>query len=627
MARNVVDGWTVPGFTHVQELGGGASANRVMLALDDLTQTKVAIKYLDPRLDGDEAFLSRLRGFARSLSQLEDPNVVDFYELVESPEGTAIVMERVDGFGLRRLIATQGSTGPLAALAILSGTLLGLAAAHSKGIVHGSLRPAEILLDDDGNCRLVDFGLAPLGTEARTAPAYTAPELWGGGTPTSARTDLYAATAIFYECLTGTPPYGGRNQAAIGKAHRDAPIPLEAVPDALRGLVAQGLAKDPAERPASAADFLGAVEDAAVDAYGPSWLAQGRGRLIELTEDTAQRPEPAKPKASKAKAPKPAKAPQPARNHAPPPPPQAPVQPRPQAQAQAPAQARSAPGRAQPGPPPAPSPAASSSSTPKRGRGKAIAAAVVAVLVIAGGTAGAALFLGGNDDPAPTTPASNGTPTPAIPQEPANPAAAALAARVDQATTRTPGASFVYRRSGCCGGAASAKGMLQLMPGGTPSYNMTISGKGDTRRATRAMLVGETAYIMADKRWSQTPIDAQSPGYPGLIAHARWGSTVANVTALLRTSDSFKKAGDIYRGTSPVDGLTQVPAVGALYAQLAQATGAERVSFALKVDRVGRPVQLWFKVQGMDKANAQTVSATYSGWGRKVNVTPPATPR
>ncbi|MFI0352416.1 protein kinase [Actinomadura sp. 9N407] len=600
MARIVVDGWTVPGFTHVQELGGGSTPNRVLLALDDLTQTKVAIKYLDPRLDVDEAFLSRLRGIARSLSQLEDPNVVDFYELVESPEGTAIVMERVDGFGLRRLIATQGSTGPLAALAILSGTLLGLAAAHGKGVVHGALRPSEILLDDDGNCRLVDFGLAPVGTEARTAPAYTAPELWGGGTPANSGTDMYAATAIFYECLTGTQPYTGRNQSAIGKAHREAPIPLEAIPEPLRGLVGQGLAKDPAARPASAADFLGAVEDAAVDAYGPSWLAQGRGRLIELTADTAQRPEPVP-----AKAPKAGKAPKPSKNHAPAPPPAPPG----------------------PGSVAGPAPVASSPSAPERGRGKAVAAAAVAVLLIAGGTAGAALYLGGDGDPAPATPATSGTPTPAIPPDPTDPAAAALADGITQATARTPGASFAYRRSGCCGGAASGKGLLKVVPEGSPSYNMTISGTGDTRRATRAVIVGETAHIMVGKKWTQAPVDGQAPGFPGLIAHARWSSTVANVTALLRSSDTFKEAGGVYRGTAPTGDLAQVPAVGALYAQLAQATGAQKVAFALKVDRANRPVHLWFKIQGTDKAHAQTVSTTYSGWGRKVAITAPGTPR
>ncbi|MEW2359731.1 serine/threonine-protein kinase [Spirillospora sp. NPDC029432] len=576
MARNVVDGWTVPGFTHVQELDGG-TGGRVMLALDDLTQTKVAIKYLDPRLDGDEAYLSRLRGFARSLSQLEDPNVVDFYELVESPEGTAIVMERVDGFGLRRLIATQGSTGPLAALAVLSGTLLGLAAAHSKGVVHGALRPSEILLDDDGNCRLTDFGLAPAGTEAQAAPAYAAPELWGGGAPPSVGTDLYAAIAIFYECLTGTQPYTGRNQAAIGKAHREAPVPVEAIPGPLRGLITSGLAKDPADRPASAADLLGAVEDAAVDAYGPSWLAQGRGRLIELTADTAQKPEPARPKAPK-------------------------------------------------GRPPAAKTAAPS-GTGGGGKGKVLAAAL-AVLVVAGGVTGGVLFLGGDGDPAPPEPANRGTPSPAVPAAQADPAAAALAQRVSQATAQVPGASFNYKQTGCCGGQANVRGMFVQVPNGSPSYNMTLSGSGNTRRSAKTLLVGDVLYVRAGKKWQQAPIGGQTAGYPGLAARTRWASGVATVTALLQASDSFSKdEKQVYWGTAPIDRLAQVPSVGALYAELGRTTGAQRVKFALKIDRTGRPAHLWFRAEGPDKKRAQVVSTTYTGWGRKAPITAPDTTR
>ena len=588
----MVDGWTVPGFTHVQELGGGI-CGRVILALDDLTQTKVVIKYLDERLDRDEAFLSRFRATARILSQLEDPNVVDFYEFVESPEGTAIVMERVDGFGLRRVIATQGPTGPLAALAVFSGTLLGLAAAHDKGVVHGTLRPAEILVDDDGNCRITDFGLARAGTEAQTNPGYAAPELWGGATA-GIPADLYAATAIFFECLTGHPPYGGRSQSAIAKAHREAPIPVEAVPGPLRGLIEQGLAKDPAQRPASAADFLGAVEDAAVDAYGPAWLAQGRNRLIELAEATAKQPEPAPPKSTRVpKPPKPAKA----------------------KAAQAASGADGA-GDARP---------AGDAGGGGRGRSLVIAAAL-AVLVIAGSTVGAAVMLGGKEDPAPVDPAGSTT-QPAAPPTPSDPAAAALAAKIEQAAAQAPGAAFTYRRTGCCGVATVAKGSFGLVPNGSPSYTMTVSGSGDTRRSTRAILVGDVAYVAAGKSWRSAPADEQGTGYPSLVAQARWASSVANITALLQASTAFKKVDQVYQGTAPVDRLNRIQTVGALYGRLATATGAQQVAFALRLDRAGRPAHLWFRLQGTDKAKGQVFQATYSGWGRRAAIAAPSTTR
>ncbi|HEX2313828.1 MAG TPA: protein kinase, partial [Thermomonospora sp.] len=107
----MVDGWTVPGFTHVRELGHGASG-RVMLAVDDVTQTQVAIKYLDGRLRADESFMHRYRAEARRLSQLEDPGIADLYEFVESPDGAALVMQFVEGVSLRRVLDTQGPTGP-----------------------------------------------------------------------------------------------------------------------------------------------------------------------------------------------------------------------------------------------------------------------------------------------------------------------------------------------------------------------------------------------------------------------------------------------------------------------------------------------------------------------------------
>ncbi|MCQ0006412.1 serine/threonine-protein kinase [Actinomadura madurae] len=207
MAFTVVDGWTVPGFTHERELGDGA-AGRVVLAVDDLTSTRVAIKYLDRALGADESFLARFRAAARSLSQLEDPNVVDFYDFVETADGAAIVMQCVEGVSLRRVLAAQGPTGPLAALSLLGGTLLGLAAAHEHDVVHGSMRPANVLVDGEGNARLTDFATAPAGTEAQLGPPYAAPELWDGA-PATVATDLYAATALFYECLTGHPPTPG----------------------------------------------------------------------------------------------------------------------------------------------------------------------------------------------------------------------------------------------------------------------------------------------------------------------------------------------------------------------------------------------------------------------------------
>src|SRR5439155_23801055 len=107
-----------------------------------------------------EEFRERFRQEARLLAEVRDPGLVDFMEYVESSHGAAIVMELVDGVSLAQLINSEGPTTPEAALYVLKGSLLGLAAAHHAGVVHRDYKPGNILVDGEGNSRLVDFGVA-----------------------------------------------------------------------------------------------------------------------------------------------------------------------------------------------------------------------------------------------------------------------------------------------------------------------------------------------------------------------------------------------------------------------------------------------------------------------------------
>ncbi|MDL4821269.1 serine/threonine-protein kinase [Actinomadura opuntiae] len=565
MAFTVVNGWTVPGFTHERELGDGA-AGRVVLAVDDMTSTKVAIKYLAGALRADEAFMARFRAAARTLSQLEDPNVADFYDFVEAPEGAAVVMQYVDGVALRRMLAAQGPTGPLAALSLLGGVLLGLAAAHALDVVHGAVRPSAVLVDGEGNARLTDFATAPAGAEAQLAPAYAAPELWEGASATVA-TDLYAATAIFFECLTGRPPFAGRNMARL---HREAPIPAEEVPGPLRALIEQGLAKDPESRPKSAADYLGALEEAAVSAYGPSWEAQGRGRLTELAAQAALQPEPPRSKPSRSS------------------------------------------GRNQ---------VIATGQQPAGGSRSRWIAGGVAALVVAGAVAGGVAFAnsGGDDGPPPTpSPAQSSTPQPS--QAPGGVDPAPLAARIVQATDQAPGARFAYRRTGCCGAPAAAQGDFGLVKGAEPSYAMRMWGTGKAvRKRMQAVVVGDRVYVRAGKKWRPAP--AGGRGYPGLAEQVRRGSSVSAVTTLLEAASTLSKAGGVYKGEAPVAKLAQRPGSGALYAEMARATGVQQISFAVRLDGSYRPVKLWLRA-GPAKGRNQIITTSYSSWGRKA-IKPP----
>ncbi|MFE7511513.1 protein kinase [Streptomyces sp. NPDC057540] len=278
-----MNAWVVPGYTESRELGAGGSG-RVALATHDATGVPVAVKYLSERLRSDETFVRGFRSEARLLGALDTPYVVGLHEYVEAPRGAAIVMELVDGVALRAHHPREGATGPEAALAVLKGSLLGLAAAHRAGVVHRDYKPENVLVAADGSSKLVDFGIAAgRGSRPGVAgtPAYMAPEQWNGA-PASPAADVYAATATFFECLTGRKPFAGENVAELALQHLEAPVPDAEAPEPLRPLIRRGLAKAPGERPENAEAFVGELESAATAAYGPDWEERGRGRLAAL---------------------------------------------------------------------------------------------------------------------------------------------------------------------------------------------------------------------------------------------------------------------------------------------------------------------------------------------------------
>jgi serine/threonine-protein kinase len=272
----------VPGYTELKVLGSGGFGE-VVLARHDASGTQVAIKYLLPSLLADPEFTRLFRAEAAVLASLTDPNVVRLYEYVEGPQGAAIVMELVDGVCLREILSHQGKTTAEAALVVLQGSLLGLAAAHARGVVHRDYKPENVLVRGDGLSKLTDFGIAaragdrpfPAGTLA-----YAPPEQLAGG-PATPASDVYAATATFYECLAGHPPFTGKTTEVLLRQHQSAPVPLEPVPAALRPLVAAGMAKDPAERPADATTFVTRLRAAASESCGPDWEDGGRSHLGE----------------------------------------------------------------------------------------------------------------------------------------------------------------------------------------------------------------------------------------------------------------------------------------------------------------------------------------------------------
>jgi serine/threonine-protein kinase len=276
------DEWTVPGYTQERQLGHGASG-KVVQAVNDASGLRVAIKYLSPALARDPGFMWGFRSEAQMLRELGVPQVVQVYDYVEQPgQGAAIVMELVNGVSLHEMIERRGPTTPEAALTVLKGSLLGLAAAHTLGIVHRDYKPENVLVDTVGNSKLADFGVAiRWGKQAPAAgtPLYMAPEQWHGA-PASPATDVYAATAVFFECLTGRTPFSGK-LLQLQEQHVTAPVPLDRVDSPLQSLIARGMAKNPAGRPASAIAFVSELEALAGATYGPDWEERGRSHLAE----------------------------------------------------------------------------------------------------------------------------------------------------------------------------------------------------------------------------------------------------------------------------------------------------------------------------------------------------------
>jgi len=303
------EGWAVPGYVEQRELGHGASG-RVVEAVQERTLLHVAIRYLSPDLVQDPDFMPRFRAQMLELKELEAPSVVRVYDYAEEREqpeqpeereeqegpeeqgepeeprqGAAVVMELVDGVSLRTMIERQGPLDPVAALTVLKESLLGLAAVHRLGFEHLDVKPGNVLVDNAGQAKLTGFGLVAPATDQMPAvgsPLYLAPERWEGD-PASPASDIYAATAVFFECLTGAPPFSG-DLAALGEQHADGALPLDGVDPRLAQLIMRGMLKDRVNRPHSANAFISELEALAASTYGSDWEEWGRGRLAVRAE-------------------------------------------------------------------------------------------------------------------------------------------------------------------------------------------------------------------------------------------------------------------------------------------------------------------------------------------------------
>jgi eukaryotic-like serine/threonine-protein kinase len=234
----------------------------VWRAVDTLLQRTVAVKLLRAEISGDSDTQARFRSEARHAGSVTHENIAQIYDYCEpGPDQPAfLVMEYVDGPSLAEVLV-DGPLEPVRVMDVVAQCAAGLQAAHQAGLVHRDIKPGNVLTAEGGRVKLTDFGISHVaGSVSDTAtgtligtPAYLAPERANGTRGTSS-SDLYALGVLAYQCLTGEVPFSG-DPLQVALAHCTDPLPPLPgnVPAGVAALVGALTAKDPADRPESAA--------------------------------------------------------------------------------------------------------------------------------------------------------------------------------------------------------------------------------------------------------------------------------------------------------------------------------------------------------------------------------------
>ncbi len=244
-------------------LGDGGMG--VVLAARDLTLNRdVALKLVQPELLGSASVRRTFEAEARSMATLVHPNIVTIYTFVEDAGRPFLVLELVDGPSLSQLLRERGRFSPGDALPILRAVAEGLAALHEHGLIHGDVKPSNILLGPSGAVKLTDMGLSQLLTEdtsgiLRGTPSYIPPERAQAAAMDRAllpRQDVYALAVTAFEVLTGRLPFvSSRPDVLIDKHAREMPpAPSEVcaeLPKAFDAPLLAGLRKRPKHRTAT----------------------------------------------------------------------------------------------------------------------------------------------------------------------------------------------------------------------------------------------------------------------------------------------------------------------------------------------------------------------------------------
>ncbi|MDQ2968545.1 MAG: protein kinase [Actinomycetota bacterium] len=292
----MIVGETIADRYELEEVVGQGGMSTVYKAHDSLLERNVALKVLHQQYNEDEDFVERFKREARSVAQLQHPNIVTVIDRGEEDGRQYIVFEFIDGENLKELVVRKGRLDLRDALEIALETARGLAFAHQHGLIHRDVKPQNVLLNGDGRAKVTDFGIArsldvehgvtQTGTILGTSN-YIAPEQ-ASGQPVDAHTDVYSLGIVLYELLTGEVPFPGETFVAIAMKHIQEPSPsvLDVrgdVPLRVAEMVDRALEKDPGHRFPTMDAFAAEIEASLAE------LDRGEDGAVTMVVPAAQR--------------------------------------------------------------------------------------------------------------------------------------------------------------------------------------------------------------------------------------------------------------------------------------------------------------------------------------------------
>lgn len=257
----------------IRSIGEGGMAN-VYLAQDTILDRKVAVKILRGDLAEDEKFVRRFQREAISASSLNDPNIVEVYDVGEDDGKYFIVMEYVQGLTLKQLIKKRGSLTLPEVQDIMLQLTSAVAHAHESYIIHRDIKPQNVIILEDGRVKIMDFGIAVAlnageftQTNSVMGTVYYIPPEQANGASATTKSDIYSLGILMYELVTGHVPFKGDNPVEVAIKHMNEEIPSiceydPEMPQSIENIILRASAKNPKNRYDSAWDMHEDLETA-----------------------------------------------------------------------------------------------------------------------------------------------------------------------------------------------------------------------------------------------------------------------------------------------------------------------------------------------------------------------------